>query len=135
MTIEPNQYKERPVLPDPLNVVAQNGIASPSPNMNTTGTATISKSNNSQSVLNSAGLMWLENAAKDLKINLDDLLKKRPKDLPKRWNEIQEPNLKGEVLNEIIVRLKTNGIWNNPPTQKLDEMVQFFKFQIEGTGK
>ena len=79
--------------------------------------------------------MWLENTAKDLKINLDGLLKKRPKDLPKKWDEIKDSKLKSEVLKEIVEQLKINGIWNDPPTQKLGVMVQFFKFHIEGQGK
>jgi hypothetical protein len=43
--------------------------------------------------------------------------------------------MKSEVLREIVVQLKANGIWDNPPTPKLGEMVQFFKTQILELGK
>ena len=95
---------------------------------------TISKNETTTSAGKSKGLAWLEDMAKNLKINLDELLKRRPKDLPKRWNEIQDPELKSEVLEEIVAQLKANRIWDNPPTRKLDEMIQIFKTQIEGPG-
>lgn len=133
MTIEPNQYKERPVLPDPLNV-GSHCLTTSSPKTKISGMAKISKSISFSSPPKSAGLTWLENTAKDLKINLDELLKKRPKDLPKRWMEIQEPKLKSDVLREIAALLKAKGIWNNQPTEKLEGMVGFFKTQIEVLG-
>jgi hypothetical protein len=131
MTIGPNQYKDRPVLPDPLNVESNTGAATSKHKINVGGSGKSSKTNNFSSISKSAGMTWLENTAKDLKINLDDLLKKRPKDLPKRWMAIQESGLKSDVLNEIVAQLKTNGIWDNPPTPKLEDMVQFFNTQIE----
>jgi CRISPR-associated protein (TIGR03986 family) len=134
MTIEPNQYKGRPVLPDPLNVGPKRGVTSRMPNKDIGEIAAIPKNTDFPSSAKSAGFMWLENTAKDLKINLDGLLKKRPKYLPKKWDEIKESNLKSEVLKEIVEQLKINGIWNDPPTQKLGEMVQFFKTHIEGQG-
>ncbi|MCC7571615.1 TIGR03986 family CRISPR-associated RAMP protein [Candidatus Micrarchaeota archaeon] len=133
MTI--NQYKERPVLPDPLSVGLKKSDSSLPPKMSMGGMTKISKSYNSISADKSAGLVWLEDTAKKLKIDLDGLLKKRPNDLPKRWKAIQESKLKNDVLKEIVSQLKSNGIWNNPPTKKLGEMVQFFKNQIEGQDK
>jgi hypothetical protein len=135
MTIEPNQYKGRPVLPDPLKVGLKSGVISSSPKPSKVEMGTMSKNETTTSASKSKGLTWLEDTAQNLKINLDELLKRRPKDLPKRWNEIQEPKLKSEVLKEIVAQLKANRIWDNPPTPKLDEMVQFFKTQIEETGK
>lgn len=134
MTIEPNQYKGRPVLPDPLNVGLKRGVISSSSKPSNVELGTISKNETTTSAGKSKGLAWLEDMAKNLKINLDELLKRRPKDLPKRWNEIQDPELKSEVLEEIVAQLKANRIWDNPPTRKLDEMIQIFKTQIEGPG-
>lgn len=130
MTIEPNQYKDRPVLPDPLNVESDTEAVISKHKMNVGESGKPLKNINLSSTSKSAGMTWLENTSKELKINLDDLLKKRPKDLPKRWTAIKEPGLKNDVLNEIAAQLKANGIWDNPPTPKLEDMVKLFKSQI-----
>jgi CRISPR-associated protein (TIGR03986 family) len=134
MAIELNQYKDRPVLPDPLNVEHNMGSITSKPKTNVDKIGKPGKNIDLPSTNKSVGMTWLENTAGDLKINLDDLLKKRPKDLPKRWMAIRESGLKIDVLNEIVGQLKASGIWDNPPTPKLEDMVEFFKSQIKGEG-
>jgi len=138
MKIEPqnkkNEYRDRPVLPDPLNIESNNETVTFKSKLNVVGSGKSSENIDFSSTGKSAGMTWLENTSKELKINLDDLLKKRPKDLPKRWTAIQESRLKNDVLNEIAAQLKANGIWDNPPTPKLEDMVEFFKSQIRGEG-
>jgi hypothetical protein len=128
MTIDPNKYKDRPVLPDPLNMESHKGVIIPLPKEKVSG----SKNINNPSTKESIGLTWLENTAKDLRVSLDELLKRRPKDLPRRWTAIQESELKNKVLNEIAAQLKAKGVWDNPPTRKLEDMVEFFKSQLNG---
>jgi CRISPR-associated protein (TIGR03986 family) len=135
MEIEPqnkkNEFRDRPVLPDPLNVESYTGAVTSKSKMSVGGSGKSSKNINFSSTGKSAEMTWLQNIAGELKISLDDLLKKRPQDLPKRWMSIQESGLKRDVLNEIVAQLKTNGIWDNPPTRKLEAMVEFFKSHIE----
>jgi CRISPR-associated protein (TIGR03986 family) len=135
MRIEPNEYKERPVLPDALNL---HGVTSEEhPNdQNVSQPNSMLKKNiisdyrgakggglNSPKQANSPGLIWLNDLARAKGIDIENLTSSSNM-LAEGWEKIEDLTLKEDVLKEIKSIYMKKGWWDNAPAKNTRKIIQ-----------